>query len=58
MHRLNGRVSKVEERLIPKELPEIRVVLRGPNAPEPEDEPGVQVIRVSLDAPEDSSTES
>ena len=49
---LKTRVRKVEQQLIPEEWPQIRVVLRGPDDPEPEDEPGVRVIKVTLTAPE------
>ena len=54
---LETRISKVEEQLIPKEQIQIRVILCGPDDPEPEDEPGVQMIRVRLDAAEDSGAE-
>ncbi len=54
---LKVRLSKVEQYLIPKEQVQIRVILRGPDDPEPEDEPGVQMIRVRLDAAEDFGAE-
>ncbi len=55
---LKTRLSKVEQYLISKEQVQIRVILRGPDDPELEGEPGIQIIRVSLDAAKDAGAES
>jgi hypothetical protein len=58
---LKSRVARIAEVLLPPERPQIRIILRGPDAPESEYEPGVRVIRVPLYGTEtgtDGTTES